>query len=126
MTTEQERYTGQVKFFSRDRGFGFIRRLQDDKDFFVHYQDICSNDSSWNILFQGEYVEFVIRDGPNGEQAGNVTGINNGTLLCDNHFNPQNINRKNKNKHKSKDNTETELNLETNNKDITSETTMEN
>lgn len=83
-----DRFTGQVKFFNRGRGFGFVTRLSDGKDFFVHYQDIQPKKECWNVLFQGEYIEFSIRNGPQGEQAGQVTGIQGGTLLCENHFNP--------------------------------------
>lgn len=83
-----DRYNGQVKFFNRDRGFGFITRLSDNKDFFVHYLDIKPSTQCWNILYQNEYVEFSTRDGPNGEQAGDVTGINGGSLLCEAQFKP--------------------------------------
>lgn len=87
-TKDNERIVGQVKFFNRDRGFGFITRLDDKKDFFVHFHDIKTNVQCWNILYQGEYVEFSLRDGPNGEQAGEVTGIRGGSLMCENGFNP--------------------------------------
>ena len=106
------RFTGQVKFFNRDRGFGFITRLDDNKDFFVHYQDINPKSQCWSILFQGEYVEFETREGPNGEQAGNVTGLRNGTLLCENHFNPSNVSskkRSNKRSHSNVDVTDVEM-----------------
>lgn len=95
--TTNERFTGQVKFFNRDRGFGFVTRLDDKKDFFVHFQDIKLSNPEvkcWNILFQGEYIEFSIRNGPNGEQAGEVTGVRGGSLLCENHFNTNNIKTK--------------------------------
>ena len=92
------RYTGQVKFYNRDRGFGFVTRMEDNKDFFLHYQDIKPKGDCWNILFQGEYIEFTLRDGPNGQQAGDITGINGGSLLCENQFNPQTINKKKRRK----------------------------
>ena len=104
-TTTTERFTGQVKFFNRDRGFGFITNLDDKKDYFVHYQDIRPKSQCWNILFQGEYVEFELRTGPNGEQAGNVTGVRGGTLMCENSFNPQSGNR---NRKRGRDNQQSE------------------
>lgn len=105
--TTNERFTGQVKFFNRDRGFGFVTRLDDKKDFFVHFQDIKLSNPEvkcWNILFQGEYIDFTIRQGPNGEQAGEVTGVRGGSLLCENHFNTNNI----KNKKRKSKNDETQ------------------
>jgi CspA family cold shock protein len=77
------RYTGQVKFFNRERGFGFITRLDNLVDYFVHYQDIKPTTQCWNVLFEGEYVEFILREGPNGEQAGDVTGIERRSLMCE-------------------------------------------
>lgn len=80
------RFLGQVKFFNRDKGFGFITRLDDNRDFFVHHRDITPKSQCWNIIYQGEYVEFEIRQGPNGEQAGTVTGPRGGSLLCEHNF----------------------------------------
>ena len=82
------RFCGQIKFFDRDRGFGFVTRLADKIDYFVHFNDIKPSQKCWNVLFEGEYVEFGIRAGPNGFQASDITGINRGSLLCEHNFQP--------------------------------------
>ena len=95
--TNVERFTGQVKFFNREKGFGFITRLSDKHDFFVHHVNVIITSQCRKILFQGEYVEFEVTQGPNGEQADQVTGVQGGTLLCENQFNSQHKIQKNKN-----------------------------
>ena len=97
------RFYGQVKFFDRERGFGFVTRLEDKVDYFVHFNDIKPTQKCWNVLFEGEYVEFGVRTGPNGFQTGEVTGINGGSLLCEHAFQPNNRVKKSGNK-KSHDN----------------------
>ena len=80
------KYIGQVKFFNKDRGFGFITRLDDSKDFFVHHTAIHQVPRCWNILYKGEYVSFGIVEGKQGQQASDVTGVQGGTLLRDHEF----------------------------------------
>ncbi len=87
-------HTGQVKWFNRRRGYGFIKILRsqntDDtyvgKDVFVHQSHITPKQSTYRTLEDNEYVEFGLSlDEKNTTQAVNVTGILNGTLLCDAH-----------------------------------------
>jgi len=87
-------HTGQVKWFNRRRGYGFIRILRSDetddtyvgKDVFVHQSHITPKQSTYRTLEDNEYVEFGLSlDEKNTTQAVNVTGIMNGTLLCDAH-----------------------------------------
>ena len=88
-------HTGQVKWFNRRRGYGFIRILRSDntedstyigKDVFVHQSHITPKESSYRTLEDNEYVEFGLSlDDKNTTQAINVTGIMNGSLLCDAH-----------------------------------------
>ena len=87
-------HTGQVKWFNRRRGYGFIKILRsqntDDtyvgKDVFVHQSHITPKQSTYRTLEDNEYVEFGLSlDDKNTTQAVNVTGIMNGTLLCDAH-----------------------------------------
>ena len=86
-TTEQNtKYTGQVKFFNKDRGYGFIKRLSDSKEFFVHHSAICPSTRCWNVLYKGEYVEFSLVEGNKGTQSDKVTGLEGGSLLCDHEF----------------------------------------
>jgi CspA family cold shock protein len=64
--------TGTVKWFSDDKGYGFISR-DDGDDVFVHFSAI--NGSGFKTLAEGAKVEFDITQGQKGEQAANVTII---------------------------------------------------
>ena len=61
---------GKVKWFSNQKGYGFIQ-TDDGKDIFVHFSAIESE--GFKTLGQGQEVEFEISDGPKGPQAANVT-----------------------------------------------------
>ena len=89
-------HTGQVKWFNRRRGYGFIKIIQSreneedttesfiGKDVFVHQSHIKPQKSSYRSLEQNEYVELGLSvDEKNVTQAVNVTGILGGSLLCD-------------------------------------------
>ena len=52
----QQRYSGVVKWFNNDKGYGFIS-THSHIDVFVHWRDISSWDRS---LAQGDEVEFVV------------------------------------------------------------------
>ena len=62
--------TGQVKWFSAAKGYGFITR-SDGQDVFVHHSSIEMDD--YRKLEQGDEVEFEVKEGPKGLQAHNVT-----------------------------------------------------
>ena len=61
---------GKVKWFNKEKGFGFIER-EDGKDVFVHFSAI--QQEGFKTLQEGETVEFDITEGPKGLQAANVT-----------------------------------------------------
>jgi CspA family cold shock protein len=65
-----ERVRGVVKWFSAEKGYGFIRQ-DDGTDVFVHYTAIQSD--GYRSLNQGDTVEFEIVEGSKGKQASNVT-----------------------------------------------------
>ncbi|MBM3250322.1 MAG: cold-shock protein [Candidatus Omnitrophica bacterium] len=60
---------GKVKWFSNQKGYGFITR-EDGKDVFVHYSAITGE--GYKTLNEGDEVEFEVSQGPKGEQATNV------------------------------------------------------
>jgi cold shock protein len=64
------RVRGVVKWFSAEKGYGFIRQ-DDGTDVFVHYTAIQSD--GYRSLNQGDTVEFEIVEGSKGKQASNVT-----------------------------------------------------
>jgi cold shock protein len=64
--------TGTVKWFSNEKGFGFIARESGD-DVFVHYSAITMD--GYKSLAEGQKVEFEVVEGPKGAQAANVTAV---------------------------------------------------
>lgn len=60
---------GKVKWFNKEKGYGFIER-EDGSDVFVHFSAI--NQEGFKTLQEGETVEFDIVEGPKGLQAANV------------------------------------------------------
>lgn len=67
-----ERVTGTVKWFNRDKGYGFISQEGAD-DVFVHYSAIVGQ--GFRNLEEGQTVEFTVEQGPKGLQAANVTVV---------------------------------------------------
>jgi CspA family cold shock protein len=64
-----ERVLGTVKWFSNEKGYGFIQREEGD-DVFVHYSAITAE--GFRSLQEGQEVEFSIEESDKGPQATNV------------------------------------------------------
>lgn len=65
------RIQGTVKWFSTEKGYGFIQR-ESGEDVFVHYSSI-KGENSFRNLNEGDRVEFEVTQGQKGLQASNVT-----------------------------------------------------
>lgn len=63
---------GKVKWFSNQKGYGFIT-LESGSDVFVHHSAIQGE--GYKALEEGQEVEFDIQQGPKGEQAINVVKL---------------------------------------------------
>lgn len=63
------RETGTVKWFSNEKGYGFIER-PDGEDVFVHHSNILGE--GFKTLDEGETVEYEVQDAEKGPKAFNV------------------------------------------------------
>ncbi|MGI6711427.1 MAG: cold-shock protein [Bacillota bacterium] len=63
---------GTVKWFSDEKGYGFIES-NEGEDVFVHYSAIQGG--GFKKLEEGQIVQFEIVKGNRGQQAANVTVI---------------------------------------------------
>ena len=67
------RTNGTVKWFSQEKGYGFLQR-EGGPDVFVHYSQIQGN--GFKVLYEGEEVEFDIVEEAKGPKASNVVRLN--------------------------------------------------
>jgi CspA family cold shock protein len=71
--TEVTMATGTVKWFSDEKGFGFITPDDQSKDLFVHHSGIAGD--GFKSLPEGAKVEYDAQQGPKGPNAANVRTI---------------------------------------------------
>jgi cold shock protein len=62
--------SGTVKWFSDDKGFGFITPDDGSKDVFVHHNSI--NGEGFRSLAEGAKVTFDVESSDKGPRAANV------------------------------------------------------
>ena len=62
---------GTVKWFSSEKGYGFIKPQSGGEDVFVHHSEVSGDD-----LREGEEIEFVVEETPKGLSAVNVQRLN--------------------------------------------------
>ncbi|MBD0338542.1 MAG: cold-shock protein [Thermoleophilia bacterium] len=62
--------TGTVKWFSDEKGYGFITPDDGSKDVFVHFSSIQGE--GFRSLAEGAKVEYEVTEGAKGPQASDV------------------------------------------------------
>ncbi len=64
-----DKQQGTVKFFNVEKGFGFIKHDDSNKETFVHVSGLNGE------IKEGDKVEFELQEGKKGMNAVNVTVI---------------------------------------------------
>jgi CspA family cold shock protein len=64
---------GTVKWFSNEKGYGFIERGNGEADVFVHFSAI--EGEGYKSLTEGQRVSFEVVQGDKGLQAANVQAL---------------------------------------------------
>lgn len=78
MPDANKQIQGLIKWFSAEKGYGFIQADGINKDIFLHVKQLRSSGIMGNLA-DGEHVLFVCNDGPKGLFATNITRSNGGS-----------------------------------------------
>jgi CspA family cold shock protein len=70
MSEESVRMTGRVKWFHKQKGYGFIEADDGEGDVFIHYTDIPGD--GFRSLEVGQKIEFEMIENDKGTQAKRV------------------------------------------------------
>ena len=62
---------GTIKWFSDEKGYGFIEQEDNNRDIFVHFYSITM--SGFKTLAEGDQVIFDVEEGERGPVAKNVS-----------------------------------------------------
>ena len=65
--------SGIIKWFSDEKGFGFITPDGGGKDVFVHFSALSGE--GFKTLAEGQKVSVDVTQGPKGDQAANVVKV---------------------------------------------------
>jgi CspA family cold shock protein len=71
-STQDNKETGTVKWFSDPKGYGFISRENGD-DIFVHFSAIAGD--GFRSLHEGQQVEFTVEQTDKGLRAAQVKAV---------------------------------------------------
>lgn len=66
----EDKEYGTVKWFSNEKGYGFISPDNGAKDLFVHYSEIVAD--GFRTLNKGDRVQYQLGEGPKGPNAQKV------------------------------------------------------
>ncbi|WP_285115331.1 cold-shock protein [Leifsonia sp. fls2-241-R2A-40a] len=66
--------TGTVKWFSTEKGYGFIAPDDGTADVFAHFSEIASQGEFRNLT-ENQKVEYEVTRGPKGLQASNIRPV---------------------------------------------------
>ena len=68
--TKRKKLNGTVLWFNDNKGYGFIKREDKEKDIFVHFSAV--QNSGLNYLKKDEQLTFEVDDGDKGPSAVNL------------------------------------------------------
>ena len=77
-------HTGRViRFFNR-KGYGFVRDLNDNQDYFVHNSEIQCKEGVYRKLYPGEYISYNLVERDGKQTCSGVRGVMGYPLLIEN------------------------------------------